>query len=385
MRSSRSETAATVEVDDQLQNLWHVGDVDDPQAGVHGQDGRGEHGQDGAYVTGVLVGLVGRAGEPQRRADQPADGMPRSTEPRSHGCRPRRGASRWGGRARPSGGELRRQPGQCGRRGEGQRAERADHEAVQRLSRSAAAAGAPPPRAPASGSCCRSGCRVLPAASGPPRCPRPAARRMSGPPPRRSAAPTRRRARYPDAAVRSSVRRGQIAVDVGLLQVQQEQQRQAERGHRDQAPRACRSVANVDQRDQHERPGRSGTASGTGAADAGTANWPATAAAGAHRARRRSRSRNHDGPFPRLLVSDGHRRGRRIRLREPRSDRPGTPSWPAAVVGSGVLMPSLLQDEDVAHQVIDVGSAESGDQVIAGRRIGDRVAAEGDVAEAGQP
>ena len=62
------------QMDNQLQRLWNPGDVDEAQCGVHGNYCRGEQGQHGAYVSRVLVGLARRAGEPQRRTDEAADG-----------------------------------------------------------------------------------------------------------------------------------------------------------------------------------------------------------------------------------------------------------------------------------------------------------------------
>ena len=81
------------QMDGQLQYLWNVGDVDDSQRGVDGQDRRCKACQRGADKTRVLVNLVGRAGEPQRGADEPAQGTRPLTGPRSRECLPRRSAS----------------------------------------------------------------------------------------------------------------------------------------------------------------------------------------------------------------------------------------------------------------------------------------------------
>ncbi len=82
----------------------------------------------------------------------------------------------------------------------------------------------------------------------------------------------------------------------------------------------------------------------------------------------------------RAAGSGGSRTARSTRLRERRSGRSGIPS-----VGDVLVVRCssrrLLQDEQVAHQVVDVGCAEAGDQVVAGARVVDGVAAERDVAE----
>ena len=196
-RSSRSATAATVRWMASCSICGMRGDVDESQCGVDGQDRRGEARQRGADIARVLVDLVGRAGEPQRGADEPADGRggQRDRHP-ANACLDDQRADGTGAGHHPR-GELRRQPGQGRGRGEGERAERADHEAVHATLASAAAAGAPPPRAPTSGPCCRPGCRAPRGLSGPPRSRRPAARRTSARRSHRSAAPTRRRARCP--------------------------------------------------------------------------------------------------------------------------------------------------------------------------------------------
>ena len=171
----------------------------------------------------------------------------------------------------------------------------------------------------------------------------------------------------PSAAVRSSVRGGQIAKGVGLPQVQQEQQRQPERGHRDQRR------GHPQRRERHQRraPRGSappGTACGTGAAAAGTANWPTTAAAGAHPARRRKRE---------FATRTAHFRAARVRKspQSPQNSPAGTSVWQtrhSIVAGASwsgrCSCRHLLQNEDVADEVVDVGRAEAGHQVVAGRR-----------------
>ena len=123
------------QMDGQLQYLWNAGDVDKSQCGVDGQDRRGEARQGGANKTRVLVNLVGRAGEPQRSADEPAHGRggQRDRHP-ADACLDDERADGTGASHQP-GGELRGQPGQGCCRGEGERPERTDHEAVHGLSR----------------------------------------------------------------------------------------------------------------------------------------------------------------------------------------------------------------------------------------------------------
>ena len=89
-RSSEQRDRGHREMDGQLQQLGNAGDVDEAECGVDGEDRRGEARQSDADVVAVLVNLVGRAGEPQRGADQPADARRRSAAPRCRGCPPRR-------------------------------------------------------------------------------------------------------------------------------------------------------------------------------------------------------------------------------------------------------------------------------------------------------
>ena len=92
----------------------------------------------------------------------------------------------------------------------------------------------------------------------------------------------------PSAAVSTQVRRGDVAEPIGLAQIEQEQEREAQRGDRDRARRATAAARTRPAR-RAPPPARPGTRCATVAADAGTANSPTTAAAGARPARRRSR------------------------------------------------------------------------------------------------
>ena len=120
-------------VNDQLQPLRDVRDIDESEPGVDGHHRGGEPGQCGPHVSRMLMGLAGRAGEPQRRTDQPSDGGGGHRHRYPADARldeQRRDRAGAGHHAR---GELWRQP-RDGRGGsEGQRAEGPDHEAVQRL------------------------------------------------------------------------------------------------------------------------------------------------------------------------------------------------------------------------------------------------------------
>ena len=105
---------------------------------------------------------------------------------------------------------------------------------------------------------------------------------------------------------------------------------------------------------------------GISAAGAGTANWPTTAAAGARPGRRRSpRMRSQSGPSPRG-ASGGIRTARSTRLRGRRSGTPGIPRWGLRRRFGPVLIGWPSADEKIADQVVDIGRAEPGDQVVAG-------------------
>ena len=156
----------------------------------------------------MLVNLVGRTGEPQRGADQPADAaavngtaiprMPASTMQRADGT----------GAGHHPGGELRGQPGQGRRGGEGERSQRADHEAVHGLSRRRPQQAHAPARVPTSGACSPRGCRVPLARFGSQRSPAPSGtpyeRATSAPVSSTQPTPSP----IPNVVVRSSVRRG---------------------------------------------------------------------------------------------------------------------------------------------------------------------------------
>ena len=237
-------------MDGQLQYLWNVGDVDDSQCGVDGQHRRGEARQRGADKTPVLVNLVGRSGEPQRGADESAHarGRYRDRHP-ANACLDDQRADGTGAGHHP-GGELRGQSGQGRRRGEGECAERTDHEAVHGLSR----------RWPQQ---THHHCGHQHQDHAPDRDAEP----LSGYPTRRDTGAQRHAVRarddrtgqqYPPDAQPDAQRRSEkqcaprhIAEDVGLPHVHQEQQRKAERRHRDQCRghsqgRAC------DERKQHD-------------------------------------------------------------------------------------------------------------------------------------
>ena len=186
------------QMDGQLQHLGNVGDVDESQCGVDGQDRRGEAGQSDADVARVLVNLVGRAGEPQRGADQPANacGRQRDRDPANARLDDER-ADR-DGRGRPSRWRT------AGPAGSGVAA------AVKASAPSApimkpsmdSRVGGRSRRTTTTGTSIRSmladrDAEPLPRDPAPPRSRRPAARRTSARRSHRSAVPSRRRARYP--------------------------------------------------------------------------------------------------------------------------------------------------------------------------------------------
>src|SRR6478735_10284236 len=129
------------------------------------------------------------------------------------------------------------------------------------------------------------------------------------------------------------------------------------------------------------RLGRAGTRFGTVASDWETVNWPTTAAAGARSVRRRSRACAASPGLPPAAVADGTRTVRSTGPPGHRSDRSGTP-WSERNRRRWSLS-RLLQDDQVAHEVVDVRCAQAGDEVVARPRVGHRITAERHVPEAG--
>ena len=151
--------------------------------------------------------------------------------------------------------------------------------------------------------------------------------------------------KYPADAEPDTQRRGEkqcapwhIAEDVGLAHVQQEQQWEAERPHRDQC-RGHPQGRERDEREQHDDKRQLERSSGPVRQLRERSNWPTTAAGGAHRDRPRTPEVVTRTARFQASPSESHRRARRIRLREHRSGRPGTPSCPGRL-SVGVLMPS---------------------------------------------
>ncbi len=146
-----------------------------------------------------------------------------------------------------------------------------------------------------------------------------------------------------------------------------------------------RNVANVTSATQHEAEHEPERACGTGAADAGTASWPTTAAADAHRARRRRRAGATRTAHFRAAL-------RQMVTAEPAELARGNVGLtdPALHRGRGVLVGRCVMRSASAGR----GCCGRGCRrpVCRGRSpgrsragVGDRVTAEGDVAEARQP
>src|SRR3954453_22892976 len=118
----------------------------------------------------------------------------------------------------------------------------------------------------------------------------------------------------------------------------------------------------------------------TVAADAETVNLPATVAEDVRHARPRSRGCEASRGLPRVAASDGNHTARSTHRRARRSDISGTPWYVPAVRSVPWSSACLLHNERIAQQVVDVGCAEPGDQVVSRSRVVDCVAAEDHVA-----